>query len=353
MVKTYKSLDELLCISDCSRVDKCKLITFNKLSNICKYYRYYLLNETTLIESNGDFVYNYQVNRYTYQLQGIEHRSFYPGCAVYTLTLLPNGNLATGCQFGNIIIWDTTSWTRFLTLTRPNQPQPTYSVIIQNEYLAIGRKNGDIDIWDFKNGELKKTLYGHNDSINSILSLSNNDYEIVSGSVDSKIIIWNTIDWSVKSKISLMTGSNVLIQLKNGTIVVFDWYKNGFLLWNPFTGLTRTISDSDLLLGIVLLENNGDLIFATYINTLKIYDSSSLKLKQILVGHPMHIRSIIQLKNNDLVTTCDSFIKVWDWNTKTIRYNFAGNSGQVWNFVELPNGYLVSTGLDMKIIVWK
>ena len=61
----------------------------------------------------------------------------------------------------------------------------------------------------------------------------------------------------------------------------------------------------------------------------------------------------IQLNNNDLVTTCDSLIKIWDWNTKTIRYEFTGNSGQVWGFVELPNGYLVSTGLDMKIIVWK
>jgi hypothetical protein len=51
MVKSYKSLDQLLCINDCSRVSNCKLITFNTNDNTCKYYNKNLIDQTTLIDN--------------------------------------------------------------------------------------------------------------------------------------------------------------------------------------------------------------------------------------------------------------------------------------------------------------
>ena len=175
MIKTYKSLDELLCISDCARVDNCKLISFNKINNICKYYRYYLLNETTLIESNGHFIYNYQISKYTYQLQGIQHLSIPLGCNSFSLITLPNGNIAAACSNSIIKIYETVNWTCISILTNPFVSLIYSLVILQNKYLACAGQNGAIAIWDYKTGVLKNTFYGHNDSIYSMIELNNND----------------------------------------------------------------------------------------------------------------------------------------------------------------------------------
>ena len=58
MVKSYKALDQSLCVLDCSRVPNCALISFNKFNNNCKYYSDYLSNATKLLESNGNFIFN-------------------------------------------------------------------------------------------------------------------------------------------------------------------------------------------------------------------------------------------------------------------------------------------------------
>ncbi len=97
-------MDQYLCVSDCSRVFNCKLITFNKFNNICKYYRYYLSSQTALIKSNGDFVYNYQIDRYTYNLIGVLYKTVPVGCQVISLITLPGDNLSTGCWDAKIKI---------------------------------------------------------------------------------------------------------------------------------------------------------------------------------------------------------------------------------------------------------
>jgi hypothetical protein len=51
LLKSYKTFDPILCISDCSRFDYCNLISLNKTSNICKYYFVYSFNQSQLIDS--------------------------------------------------------------------------------------------------------------------------------------------------------------------------------------------------------------------------------------------------------------------------------------------------------------
>ena len=352
MIKSFKSLDGLQCISDCPRVDKCKLISFNTLNNICKYYKYYLLNETTLIDSSGNCIYNYQVSKIKYQMQGIQHLSLSTGCAIYSLTSLPNGNLAIGCNLGLIKICDIARSTCFFNFTHVNG-QGIYSLaVIQNKYLASAGQNGTIAIWDYNTGILKNTLYGHANAIYTINELNNND--LLSGSCDSTVRIWNINDGSLKLTLNFTSGCVYgLIQLKNGNLATMN--TNTIIkIWNPFTGsLIQTIDTSDSP-RIMTQLNNGDLPVGNIVGNLTVYDPVTYKPKYTLLGHNNDISRIIQLENDDIVSSSyDHTVLIWDWNTKSLKFNLTGHSNEVWGLSLLKNGYLVTAGKDSKIIVWK
>ena len=53
LIKTYKSIDRLLCISDCSRFDNCNLVSLDQTNNICSYYFIDSIDQNQLVDSNG------------------------------------------------------------------------------------------------------------------------------------------------------------------------------------------------------------------------------------------------------------------------------------------------------------
>jgi hypothetical protein len=53
LFKSYKSLDQLMCITDCSRYDYCNLISFNQMNYICKHYFVDSINQGQFSYSQG------------------------------------------------------------------------------------------------------------------------------------------------------------------------------------------------------------------------------------------------------------------------------------------------------------
>ena len=72
-----------------------------------------------------------------------------------------------------------------------------YSMVeLKNGYLACGDANGVIKLWNVTDSFLKKTVYAHNGTVNSLLLLSNG--YLASASADKTIKIWNMTDYSLK-----------------------------------------------------------------------------------------------------------------------------------------------------------
>ena len=52
LFRSYKSIDRLLCISDCSRFDYCNLVSFNQANNVCKHYFLDSFDQNGLIDDS-------------------------------------------------------------------------------------------------------------------------------------------------------------------------------------------------------------------------------------------------------------------------------------------------------------
>ncbi len=73
--------------------------------------------------------------------------------------------------------------------------------------------------------------------------------------------------------------------------------------------------------------SNEDLSIGNIISQVRIYDSVTLKPKNTLVGQLLDIQRIVQLDNNDLVSSSwDNTTRIWDWNTKSLNYNLTGHT---------------------------
>jgi WD40 repeat protein len=349
LIKSYKSSSKLLCISDCSTNVNCKLITHNKMDNTCKYYRYYLDNETKLIQSNGEYVYNYKLTSSTYNLKAVQHKSISAGCQIISLITLPDGNLACGCLDGNIKIWSRINWTSIRTFLYGSC---VYSLaILQNKYLVSGGDDKTVKIWDYKTGSLQKTIAGHTSGIRVVLVLNNHD--IVSGSYDNTIRIWDSTQGILKYTLSESYWIFGLVQLKNGNLVTFCWTGN-IKIWNPFTGiLIKAITTSDTHSTAIQL-NNQDILIGNNNGNLRIFDPATYQFEFTLQGHTDHVIYVMQLKNNDFVSCSWDFkVKIWNWNNKSIKYDLTAHTNRAWGLAELPNGYLATAAQDSKIIIWK
>ena len=151
-----------MCISQCSKITDCKLISFNKLSKICTYYNDYLENNTELIDMNKNFV--YLIEKPNYVLKGIKYTNIVIDSNVRSLVQLQNGDLACGPQNGRIKIWSTINWSLICSINA-HIGNVRSLALLQNGYIASGSSDDTIKIWSpiLNSLTLINTLYGHND----------------------------------------------------------------------------------------------------------------------------------------------------------------------------------------------
>ncbi|CAF1013692.1 unnamed protein product [Brachionus calyciflorus] len=109
---------------------------------------------------------------------------------VSSLTVLNNGNLASGSVDRTIKIWNTNDFSLVRTLTGHTDIVRTLSVL-KNGNLASGSSDRTIKIWNTNDGSLIRTITGFINAVYAISVLNNGN--LASGSDDGSIKIWNVI----------------------------------------------------------------------------------------------------------------------------------------------------------------
>jgi len=270
---------------------------------------------------------------------------------INSLVVLPNGDLVSGSDL-SIRIWDTTSGkckkelkghtSRFISL-----------VVLPNGDLASCPGDKTIRIWDTTSGKSKKILKGHTYWINSLVVLPNGD--LASGSRDKTIRIWDT----TSGKFTELKGHNgpifSLVVLPNGDLASGS-SDHTIRIWDTTSGKCKKElkghTDSSIQNFVVL--SNGDLASSGSRDfTIRIWNTTSGKCKQELKGHTDSIQNFVVLSNGDLASgSVDYTIRIWDTTSGKCKKELKGHTGNIKSLVVLPNGDLASGSYDKTIRIW-
>lgn len=213
-------------------------------------------------------------------------------------TALHANILVSGARDSTLRVWDIQSGTFIRSLHGEHcHLAAVRCVQFDGDLVVSGGYDFTVKVWDVHTGTCIRTLCGHNNRVYSLLFVSERGL-IVSGSLDTMIIVWD---------ISRPIGEECIAKL---------------------TGHTSLTSGIQLRENI-LVSSNAD-------GTLRVWDITEGSCVFVLTGHKSAITSMQYLDDNMVVTSSDDgTVKLWDIKKGTyirdlIGLSSGGNGGCVW-----------------------
>ena len=233
---------------------------------------------------------------------------------VSSIKYLPDGNLLSGGYDSQTQIWnvnDSYSLKCFADYGSGTEKFQKVLPILNSNYFAIARLNY-ATVLNAVNCIAYRHLINHTGDVLSLARLANDD--LVSGSADKTIKIWNWRDGILKRTIVGHSDSvTALIQLPTGELASGSADKT-IKIWNP---------------------NDGTLIWT-------------------LTAHTGPITGLVVLQNGLLASSSssDNTTRIWDTYRGVNLYQFAGHTAGINDLTLLPSGELASAGVGRAVIIW-
>ncbi|KNE98966.1 hypothetical protein PSTG_07810 [Puccinia striiformis f. sp. tritici PST-78] len=245
-----------------------------------------------------------------------------------------------------------------------------YCLQMDDHQIITGSRDRTIKVWDTKTRECRRTLVGHK---GSVLCVRYDATVLLSGSSDSSVFVWDKSSWKVKMEL-VGHRSGVLDLAISPTSFVSCSKDTTIKIWNRFNGeLLRTITGhsgpvnalelSTLSLPTLLspsgsstsTEGSRGLLSASGDSTMKLWELETGKLLRTYEGH---LRGLACLKlveqDRQIITgSNDETIKIWNLITTQCLRTLLGHSGLVRSLdFSLQHNRLVSGSYDKTIKVW-
>lgn len=229
-----------------------------------------------------------------------------------SLILLSDNYLVSRSKSGlEILIWDLSEEEIVLRLNKTINHKITRMVLLKNGDLATGCFNGDILIWDLASGQIKQHLVAHTDMILSLSSLDNQT--LASSSLNKQVYIWDIANERVKFNLTRDNKYFIesLVSLEN-MYLVGGSIDQTIIIWNATNGeiIQILIVKEGPFMSLKLLPND-DLACASYDGIIVILDMKNYTIKRKIRWH-LFISSIDLLPNGDLISVSHFEVKIWN-----------------------------------------
>jgi len=134
---------------------------------------------------------------------GVLLQDFRHSSAITSALFSDDVHLIVGDYFGVCCIWDSISGKLQSTYATDDRLREMYIALSSDgSVIALNASKTDIHLWEWKSGLLKGCLVGHTDTVTGLAFLSV-DRQLLSGSYDGKIILWDTTDRSMLKRVDL------------------------------------------------------------------------------------------------------------------------------------------------------
>jgi WD40 repeat protein len=283
---------------------------------------------------------------------------------IYSLTVLPNGLLASGSDDKMIKLWDVSGEkVKCVDTLKEHYLYISSFTVLPSGLLASGSDDKTIKLWDVKgkNAKCVDTLRGHSSGIRALAVLPNG--LLASGSYDETIKLWDVKGKKAECVDTLKghgRGIPSLTVLPSGLLASGSWDQT-IKLWDVTGEKAKCVDTlkghSGSICSLTVLPS-GLLASGSYDDTIKLWDVSGEKAKCVdtLKGHSGYINSLTVLPSGLLASASnDKTIKLWDVSGKEAKCvdTLTGHSDNIWSLTVLPSGLLASGSNDNTIKLWK
>ncbi len=244
----------------------------------------------------------------------------------------------------------------------------TYSIQAHNNQIAVLEKINDtqivsgsldslIRLWELTKGICLKTFKGHSKAVVGLIKLF--DTHLISGSWDMKIRVWVLKTGECIN--SFLAHSEGLCWLKAifTTQIASISSEECIKIWD-FSSPSRYGKTYKTFIGhfdiILCLEKlNSNLIASGGMNKyqITIWYMDTQKIKSTINAHEKSVEMIIKLDDRRFVSaSSDTTLKIWDFTTNNCLNTIQAHDSDINGLLKLNETQIASGGKDKKIKIW-
>jgi len=225
------------------------------------------------------------------------------------------------------------------------------------ETLAVGLRNGDINLYTTSNWEKILTLSGHTNTVRCIAYSSNGD-QIASCSEDITVRIW---DSETGSLLHTLTDHSDWIRCvaysPHGDQLASASDDMTALLWDAATGdcCQMLLGHTSYVYSAAYSPNGEQIASGSEDSTVRLWDVETGDCSHTLVGHNLPVSAVAYSPRGDQLVSAseDTTIRLWNVEVGVCSHTLSGHANMVLSIAYSPKGdQLVSGGEDGTVRLW-
>ena len=280
---------------------------------------------------------------------------------IFCTAVLKDGRIATGSKDKEIIVFNNKTFKPDLTIKEHNGVVVNM-IELSTGYLASCSEDKTIKIYDvgLKTYKVIQTLKDHTGWVSKIIELNNK--QLVSCSKDKTLIFYNKDKDGIKYKKDFSITTNgwngPVIQTKDNEICYYESNEDTICFYDFIKKKTnKTMSNITVTAFNSLLMLTKELLLICRYNKITVMNVYTYNIvRSIDVPDSDWISSVIRF-NKDQIVTADENKRIILWkiegdNLRMITKNSTAHDGCIFSLTKLPNGTILSGGLDCSAKIW-
>ncbi|KAF9359396.1 hypothetical protein BGX26_012404 [Mortierella sp. AD094] len=266
--------------------------------------------------------------------------------------------LAVGRKYGDISLYETSSRRKVRTLKGHTKGIRCLLFSETGGRFASGSEDGRFRLWDVETGNCVQTL-DCGDIVLAIATYSPNGYHVASRRQSKILQLWNT---TTSHCFLVLQGHSGTIQCAayspKGDQVASGSEDKTVRLWSVDTGnCVHILEGHDHLVHTIAYSPDGCRIASGGMDlTIRLWNVEAGDCIRTLHGHDGSVYSLMYSPNGDQIASgnYDQTVKLWNVETGDCINTLQGHGGSVNSAVYSPNGSEIASGsFDQTVRLWK